>query len=301
MNELGASRTAIYKTDAVYLASGTTGLAPVRYDLHSAYVPGPASSHAVVPLASGLHAIFTGQGELFTFDGVNYSKHPASDRVRILYNRDASLSSGAIRQIHGFYDHLHSELWYFYSRTGIGGTGCRDAIVINLVNNSVWKINFNKSGLTFTASHYGDFLTTTTTKTLPMLARNTAQLYTLEGQTDSGFSLDTLMESGLNPLGDPTRLKTVEETEHFFASPGSQQTPSVRILTNNAGGSVGQSAAQTLTLNPTSDGPYTTGHRNSNGEKVSSRFLGLRIEDTDLTGTLEYRGSAITVVPRGTR
>lgn len=300
MDELAANQTAIYKTSSIYLASGTTGLAPIRFDLHVANIAGPAGPRAVVPLTSGLHAIFTGDGELYTFDGINYAAHPASNQVRLLFEQNASDAAGARRQLHGFHDILHDELWYFYVAAGDELTGPRDAIVINLNNNSVWKANWNKAGFSFTTSFMGEFIQGALARRA-FVGQDTGQFYFLEGDNDAGLGLDVRMETGLSDLGDPTRVKTVEEAEHYFSNPASIQTPAISLLTSESGKDATVSTEQPITLTATSPGHYVSGHRSATGERITSRFVGMSIHDGDLTAPLEYRGSSITVVPRGAR
>jgi hypothetical protein len=301
MQELGANQTAVYKTDAIYLASGTTGLAPIRFDLHSASVPGPANPRAVIPLSSGIHAVFTNDAELYLFDGASYLQHPASDAVRKLFETNGDITTNlGFRDVHGYYDTARNELRFFYIRPELINIGPRDVIVVNMSNNSVWKLNYDASALSFTASFFGEY-SEDGIQRKAFLGRSTGQIYLPEGPNDAGGNIDAKLETGLSDMGDSTRLKSIEETEHYFANPVSSQLLSVQLLTSTAGKAPDVSAASTLTLNPASEGPYRTGHRDSAGERIAAQFAGLRIQGNDLSQPLEYRGSSVLVIPRGSR
>lgn len=299
MNELSANQTAIYKEDAIYLASGTTGITPIRFDLHSAYVPGPASNRAVVSLPSRQQAVFTEEGEVFIFDGATYTHHPSSERVRTLFSANASITTSIKRLIHGFYDHVHNELWWFYVGSGSEISGPADAIVINMLNGSVWKQTFPYS---FTASHYGDLLSTSDTfAPAAFLGRNTGQAYLLDGETDGGLSISAEMETGMSDLGDPTRTKTIHETDHYFTNPSNNQVLQVSIAASEGGETPLYSEGKDVALTPTTTGPYITSPRYANGNRVTTRHLGVKIEGISITSQIEYLGTSATMMARGNR
>jgi hypothetical protein len=302
MLELGATQTAVYKTDAIYLASGTTGLAPIRFDLHSAYTPSPASKASIIPLSQTLYAIFTWDGELYLFDGATLTQHPSSDRVRLLFNKTAAQTeSKGNRTAHGYYNPLTNELRWYYTQTALAGQGPRDAIVVNLSNGSVWKLNYSKSVLTFRTSHFGVVVDSSTVRNRTLLGEISGQFYTEEGDDDAGTGIEARLETGLSDLGDPTRLKSIEESEHYFANPTSTQTPTAQLLTSVAGKDPDITPVSAITLTPTSEGPYRTSHRDAAGERIAAQFVGLRIQDNDLSAPLEYRGSSVLAIPRGSR
>jgi hypothetical protein len=305
MLELGATQAAVYKTDAIYLASGNTGLAPIRFDLHSAYTPSPASPASVLPLSQTLHAIFTWDGELYLFDGATFTKHPSSDSVRQLFEQNAELGANVgHRKAHAYYNSKKNELRWYYTRDGLASLGPRDAISINLSNGSVWKLNYNKSAFSFSTSYYGILNLVPGPSTLTnevLLGSETGQFYREGGNTDAGTGIDAMMETGLSDLGDATRYKTIEETEHYFGPPASTQTPTVQILLSKSGESETVTPDATLTVDPAAAGPYVTGHRLADGSRPTSRFLGIRIQDDDLSAPLEYRGSSVLAIPRGSK
>ena len=302
MQELGINQCAVYKTNSIYIVSATTGLAPLRFDLHTANISGPMSVRAVVPISSSVHAVFTEESELFFFDGVNYSRHPASPMIQSLFLLDASTTITGTGSLHGHYNRRYNELWWFYSRAGLESLGQTDAIVVNLNNNSVWKANFfDNAQIPITAAHYGQVFSSTTRRPVFYLANSSGQFYTMEGNQDVNTSINANLETGLSDLGDPTQAKTLEETEHYFANPTATETPSVNILTSESGSAPTISPNRSLVLSASSTGPYRLGHRATGGGKITSRFMGIRIRDTGLTSPLEYRGTSLTIVPRGNR
>lgn len=301
MNELGASRAAIYKTNSIYLASGTAGLAPIRFDIQVAETSGPISSATVVSLNAGLHAVFARDNHLYFFDGINYTRHSSSDKIRIEYEKNASVDPVGKAKAHAHYNRTHNELWFFYTRTGLELIGPRDAIVLNLNNGSIWNVNFTNAAFSFTASHFGELSTTNSLRDVAFLGNSVGRIFLSEEGLDLTLPIDALMEQGLSDLGLPTLVKTVQETQHYFARPSSTQTPSVSVLASESGADPDVSDSQTLTITDSSVGPYFTGHRTAGGNSVTSRFVGIRIEDDSLTESLEYRGTSVTIAPRGTR
>ena len=301
MKELGANQTAIYKDDAIHLTSGLTGNVPLRFDLWASSVPGPMSLRSVVPLNSRVHAILTADAEVYLFDGVSYNPHPSSERVQALVNANITPQSSSKLLTHGSYNPIANEIWWFYSRAGLEGVGARDAVVLNLINGSVWKVDYNDAGLSFWASLFGTWFAGSGFVERLFLGDNTGQFYIQEGNTDDGTAIGFEGETGLSPLGDATQDKTVLESEHYFANPSTNQTVNIGIRTSTAGQMSSSVESQALTLTPTNTKPYVTGHRKSNGERITSRFLGLNISGTALTEPVHYRGSTITVAPRGER
>lgn len=299
MEEINPTQVAVYKTDSIYLVTGTSGLAPFRFDIQVTNISGPINPRGVVPITASLHAVFTRNFQLFFFDGSSYVPHPASDRVRILVEQSASKEPLALAKSHAYYDRTNNELRWFYVKEGDELVGPRDTIVVNLSNDSVWREEYP---IAFTMSYYGNFLfSSDELRPSILLGDADAQCYLFEGDDDDGAAIGANLETGLNHLGDPTRAKTVEEIEHYFSNPTSTQTPSISILTSEAGKDPAESSAQPITLTTTSTGPYMTGHRTAGGERITSRFIGMKITDASLTAPLEYRGSSVTVVPRGNR
>lgn len=302
MREMGGNRAAIYKNQTIYLASGTGGLAPIRFDIQTTGISGPFNSKTVVDLNTSTHAVFARDRNLYLYDGLNYVRHPSSDAIRTLYEENASEDSEARQRTHAYYDRTHNELWWYYTREGLEAIGPRDAIMVNLGNGSVWKINFTKAQFSFTASHFGELVETDSSQRHVVFVGNSVgRIFLSEGSQDLSLNIDARMDTGMNALGDPTTAKTVEETQHYFGSPASTQSPSVSLLTSEAGEGPNISATQSLTVTPTSSGPYVTGHRNASGERVTAHFVGIRIEDSEISDPLEYRGTSLTVVPRGNR
>ena len=302
MHEIGSNQVAIYKETSVYLASGTTGIAPIRFDLHTTDIPGPANSNCIIPLTRSIHAIFTQGGEMYTFDGINYAQHPATAKVRLLYEENRDTAINLTRRSHGFYNRHDNEIWFFYSRTGLESTGPQDAIVINLTNNSVWKIDFTKSGKSFTASYYEEIKDQSgILRPKILLGEHSGQWYLLEGNNDDGTAIETQMHTGLSSIGDPTQAKTLEETEFYFQRPLSNQSFTVQITSSNAGETIASSAAQTVNLTTTSSGAYSSGVRTTASDRLTSRFFGVSVVASALTAPLTYIGTTLTPAQRGFR
>lgn len=301
MNELGANQTAIYKSDAVYLATGRTGIDPLRFDLHSAFVPGPITLNAVVQLSTRLHIMLTRDGEVYTFDGTSYVRHPSSSRIRTLLDIDISRFPVAWADIHGHYNAFHNEVWWFYNQDQLHLDRPRAAVVLNLTNGSAWKETWTHSAMSFTASFYGDYATAFERRSVVFLGDTTGQVFRFEGDDDNGADISHVMESGLSDLGDPTRVKTLVESEHYFDNPTATQNPSVAILYSEAGAPPETSASRPLTLTPSGTGPYQVGHEVSGGGRVTSRFMGVQILDALADAPIQYQGSSLTIVARGSR
>jgi hypothetical protein len=239
---------------------------------------------------------------MYTFDGINYAQHPATAKVRLLYEENRDTAINLTRRSHGFYNRHDNEIWFFYSRTGLESTGPQDAIVINLTNNSVWKIDFTKSGKSFTASYYEEIKDQSgILRPKILLGEHSGQWYLLEGNNDDGTAIETQMHTGLSSIGDPTQAKTLEETEFYFQRPLSNQSFTVQITSSNAGETIASSAAQTVNLTTTSSGAYSSGVRTTASDRLTSRFFGVSVVASALTAPLTYIGTTLTPAQRGFR
>ena len=135
MRELGNLVTAIYKSDAVYVAIAQDALAPYSFELRAPYVQGPVSPRCVVSLPAA-HVFMSQSGALWQFDGIHVTELPAHLRKHIVDTADL----GALSKAHGFYDAINGEVWFLYC--GRSSSEPNLGLVINLTDYSGWPIEF---------------------------------------------------------------------------------------------------------------------------------------------------------------
>jgi len=287
MNELSANSAAIYKSDAVYVASATGSLTPIRFDLRQAGIEGPASFQSVVTHTSGVHFIFGRYGGLYTFDGNIYTQHPASEAVRQQLRKQCTGTVNfLITRRFGVFNASHNEMRYYFPSTD--DFLANKCLVLNLSNNSVWiddhpTLRFG-GGISCRDPETG--------REQLYLGASTGQTYTHEGTSDNSAAITHYLQPGVTDFGDQSRWKHIPEVVHSFYSPGGSQTVSIQLQHSVSGEDITLSPARAVTAMPHPIRPYTTPFAR---EVV---YGGLRLSGST-TRALQWRGSRAAVIMRG--
>lgn len=255
--EMGNLQGAMYKDDAVYLATAASDIFPFTVSL-KAVVPGPISPRAVVRVSDSLHIYLATNGDVMSFDGVNVTPLGRHLQRYVLDNWNRLL---AIRS-HGWYDHENNEVVICFP-DAISADVTR-AINLRLTDSppSLWPYNFGSlkitagirailpGGTTFAQLNASpaDELVNLTLQfnqynalgTSLILADSTGQPYTNTGSSDNGSAINAFTQGGLvslmvqqylglTPINPADTWKSVQFLDFVFVQPPSSQIVSVDV------------------------------------------------------------------------
>src|SRR6185436_14087436 len=143
MLEMGNVNGAIYKTDAIYMATAQSDAVPFTFPLQCK-VPGPVSPRAVVSVHDGLHVYLATNGDVMTFNGVEATPMGRHIQRYILDHWNFNYANRA----HGWYDHENREVVFVFPDLIYGD--CARAIVIRLTDDpaTLWPYRFTNVKIT---------------------------------------------------------------------------------------------------------------------------------------------------------
>jgi hypothetical protein len=254
MMEMGNLQGAIYKDDAVYLATAQSDIFPFTFPL-KAVVPGPISPRAVVRVNDSLHVYLATNGDVMSFDGVSVTPMGRHIQRYVLDNWNRLL---AIRA-HGWYDHENNEVVFMFpdSMTGDDTRGINIRITDSPA--TLWPYRFTSYKITAGiravlpgGTRFSDLSATAiSTLTLPLseynalgtsliMAESGGQPFTNTGTTDNGGSIPAFIESGLisllvqqfiglTPMNPSDTWKSIQYMDFVFFQPPSTQTITVDL------------------------------------------------------------------------
>jgi len=316
--EMGNQLTAIYKTDAIYVAQAQGGAIPFSYQLKSAQISGPASPLAVVQVDEGLHIYLSQDGDLVLFDGVR----PRSLTPTAHNYLQTVLDFKSIGQCFGMYNRALKELYFIYPPQGSEGeTEAQSGIMISMQNPSqptIWPLAWafpitagtfsyiNQSKLfkeetrwweevdvtwdSFTRYTPNMLFCSASTDNVGMPGTPEGVAFNQRGDKDWHGPMSLNFETGISDFDDLTRFKTVKEIDHLFNPIPGQE---VQILLRKYDYSTSNYISDVDTIDLT-EGPYISSHR------LSGRMFALGIK-ADVSHRLEWGGSEASIHMRGLR
>lgn len=303
LKERGNLAHVVYKETSIWNGFAQEELvAPFRYEVAVASVPGPVSPHSVVTIEDGSHCYLAESGAVYRFDGINAMSLGEHIQAAIWKAMDRD----SIDQAWGVYDPYNNELWYFFTPTGASDINyalmisfpdmaCHAARYHNNYLSSGIKTNIETSTslgnvpgvLGDQDLQLGDFSLVSGA----MLFGDTGgQVYKASGETDDGESIQHSFQTGLDL--DPGIFLTLSEIYLDTEIPAGDQNITVTPLVSNEGESPQET--QPKTVNITTAGPKRTHHR------ITARRFGLKLSGTN-DEQIEYAGARYHAAPRGLR
>lgn len=305
MMEMGNLQTAVYKTDAIYMAIGQGGAIPFRFDLKTAHVEGPASSQTIVGISDGMHMYLTETGDIVVFDGVR----PRSMGKHLQSYVKETMNAAMMNTAFGFYDVERKEVYFFYPP--YNGSESLNCIIVNVSSDfpTLWPqrlrdnvtcggrvtLNLSKTidelGLTpimeleGTIDDYGE------ERPLLLVLDNTGRPHTFSGNDDNGYAIESRLRTGLFDMGSITQYKTVKEIDHLI-NVDDNQTIYVDLMKSDFGYEEESTGEYEVTV--------ASGRRKLSSHRATGRLFAMNFR-AETTGPVEWLGSEAAVALRGFR
>ncbi len=310
MGSLGGQQTAIYKEDAVCIATAQGALDPFSFEFKATNIKGPASAQLVVPLEDGLHAWMAKDGTVQIFDREYVSEFSRPARAHILQTYNENRTGRAF----GFYDSRQEEIWFIYPPLGEDEPGM--AVIVNKSEATTFPIVWGSliptagsAGQIDTGPVIGDYKNEPTTlgdidltigemgyaSFEVLLGDKTGQCYEQRGNDDDGVAIEAELVSGFAVFPeehDPRLYVDVNRVEHLFEGPEALQDVTITLGASNDGKDPIFDDAETIDI--AEEGPLVTEH-NQTGKQ-----LAMKIEASGTTG-VNWRGSFADIKVRGPR
>ena len=314
LQELGSLATAVYKTDAIYMAKALAATEPFSFELSVPEIKGPASSRCVVSVP-GVHIVMDASGGFYSFNGISPSMLPDALSSHVRQTADM----GALGFAFGFYDAKYKEVWFIYRGKGSAYHNC--GIIINMPDMTVWPLSFN--GMYPTAgfgarleesTHIGDLVHPISYYTDPIkewahfynrivTVDHTGRVVREGGYNDNGTAISAVVETRtMRPSTEIEGLSagqgfTVQESEHHFERTGRHtklETVPMQVEIGYAVGGADLSYTTPKSVDLLKTKRLVVGHR-----KTAEVFC-LRLS-TEAMAYVQWRGSTVSGVPRGPR
>ena len=302
MLEMGAYNVAIYKSDAVYVATATEE--GFSFQLKAANIVGPASSAAIVGLPDGQHVYLGIDGNLYAFDGASVREVSPAIGAYIVETADMYL----IERSFLFYDRTNAVLAVFY--VGLGAELPRLALFLDVRGGFVvWPMRFPNNWITtggFTTLPSGtnwedvpgyfedcdmkfeDFLKLTP---VSVLGDSSGWFNLLSGPDYNGEDIPAYFETGLFIPGQALdRYKLLQVVEQFWATSGTM-AGTIQVGVTEFWERRVLGAARAFTVN---QGRCETHHRDP------GRAFSLRM-NVDVDKLAEFEGAMVFFSVRGNR
>jgi hypothetical protein len=305
MLEMGNLQTAIYKSDAIYMAIAQGSTQPFRFELKTANVDGPASPRSIVAISDGTHIYLSNTGDVVIFDGVR----PRSMGQKLQAYIQSDMDTEKMDESFSFYDKENKNIYFFYPPyNSSAGHKC---IVVDVSGQvpALWPLSFPGNittggrlvlSISKTIDQLGDGPIDLLQGTIdsygssrPILAilNNAGEIFFFEGYSDCGEPITHHIETGAYDLGNITNYLTVKEIDHLFDA-SANQSIDVELLTTNFGGEKISDGKQTVDL--------IRGQRKLSAHRATGRIFSMRMSGKS-TGKIEWLGSEASVVQRGLR
>ena len=305
MQEMGNLQGAIYKTDAIYMATAEGTTAPFAFDLKRAGIAGPLSPRSVVAAADGLHYFIANDGAVYVFDGIEPKSLGRHVQRYVLNTWDSNVAYKA----HGVYDNENREVVFFYP--GLEASEPGRAIRISIETGAMWPMTW--STLRFTAA-VKTFLPGGTTlgqvgaTTIGSLNLTLGEYQALgqaflygefggrahreHGNDDAGNTIPFSLLTGYTDLGAPLLFKSLRYIDHEFQRASDAQEVDVTVFRTNYGEDAEYDIARSLDVSE--GGPYRTFHR------FPARRYGMKLSGEG-TQEVEWQGSTAVYANQGGR
>lgn len=310
MLEMGNLQGAIYKDDAIYMATAQSDVVPFTFPLKQV-VPGPVSPRAVVRVNDSMHIYLATNGDIIKFDGVSAVPLGRHLQRYVLDNWNRLM---AVRS-HGWYDHENNEVCFAFPDQYTGD--CTREVIIRISDQDypLWPYRFDTykisagirailpggvrfvdldgvpsgetlADLTLALSLYNAIGTSL------VLGESGGYTFTNTGTTDNGGSIPAFFEGGLNAFDTPHLWKSIQYLDLVFSDTGASQL----VTTTLKGTSFGQGPTTLSTASADIDavGQHRTYHR------CSARRLALRVS-CNASQTVELNAGHLAYVSQGLR
>ena len=304
MREFGNLNTAIYKTDAIYLAIAQSATYPFAFQLVQAGIRGPLNSRAVVSTPSA-HYFLSPDCNVYMFNG--YQVTPLPNAIQSQISATADINS--LKLAYGYYRSQKKELRFAYPEKL---TGDFIEVRIRLEDNTVWPTKWGNANPSMAlesiiedATLISDLISLLSTYTdaiedwrsfreQTLVAGYDGQIYEVDSALtdDNGNPIDASLETGMVAQPDNRQYFTTQESEHFFNVTPAAQAVSVQLGVSETGEDPVYGAASSIALASTT--PRKLGHR------VTSRMFSLKLSVAAST-RVHWRGSQVNGIPRGYR
>ena len=250
--EMGTQMIAIYKSDAIYTLSASTGPSPFAPSLRASGIQGPVSSRSVVALNDTTHLYLARDGGVYMFSG--QSPQSLGDQFRTWIAREIDPEYAHLSFMQ--FDPERNEVHVYYPVKGSGGVVRKGMVidvskqpftawpvlwpkqVYNAAEDTLEDVDFLCAAMHFEGSQ--DIVTTDITipiaesqggttkyqelylgsENQPLAARSGIDdgriFKTANIGNDFGVPIASLMETGTSDLGDPDNQKVLLELELLF-------------------------------------------------------------------------------------
>lgn len=315
MMEMGNLQGAIYKDDAIYLATAATDIVPFTFSL-KAVVPGPVSPRAVVRINDSLHIYLATNGDLMSFNGVTAQPLGRHLQLYVLQNWNRLM---AIRS-NGWYDHENNEVVMAFPDLSTGD--CSRAILMRVTDDppSLWplrwatmRVSAGIRAIQPGGIRYFDMDGTPhvapddkiSALVLPLYEYNalgtsllvgdvtSSKIFNNTGTTDNDQSIPALLQTGLNAFGSPNKWKSILYFDFVFNAVSAGQIITVGVI----GTSYGE--ASTTPLSSATDDISETGQHRT-WHRCADRRLGYLLT-CDATEAVELNAGYLAYVEQGLR
>jgi hypothetical protein len=301
--ERGNLATVVYKETSIWNAFAQEELvAPFRFEVAVASVPGPVSPLAVVPIEDGSHCYMAENGAVYRFDGVNAMS--LGEHIQAAVWKAMDLDK--IDQAWGVYDSYSNELWFFFVPTGASDINyalmisfpdmaCHAARYHNHYLSAGIKTNIETSTplgevpgvLGDQDLELGDFSLVSGALIFGEIG---GQVYKSSGDDDDGEAINHSFETGLDL--DPGIYLTLNEIYVDMETPASDQEITVTPTHSDHGERPVGEQPKVVQLK-------TTGVKRSQ-HRITARRHGIQLSGSN-TEQLEYAGARYHAAPRGLR
>lgn len=301
--ERGNLAHVVYKETSIWSGFAQEELvAPFRYEVAVASVPGPVSPLAVVAIEDGSHCYMAESGAVYRFDGINavsLGEHIQAAIWKVM-DRDK------VDRSWGTYDAYNNELWFFFVPTGADDINY--AVMISFPDMAVHAARYHNHKLSAgiktnveASTPLGDVPGNLGEQDLELgefslvsgallFGETGGQVFKAAGNDDNGSAIQHSFETGLDL--DPGIYLTLQEVYLDTEVPASSQNITVTPLVSSQGEAPVENQPKTIDLATT--GPKRTHHR------ITGRRFGLKVSGS-ATEELEYSGARYHASPRGLR
>ena len=311
MRERGNLITAVYKETSIWNGYAQEELvAPIRFELAVANIPGPVSALAVTTIEDGSHVYLASNGALIRYDGVNAES--LGEHIQAYINNTIDINQ--IERAWLTYDAFYNELWAVY--TAKGTEDINHGVVISFPELNLEPVRWHPSD-TFpnramsaglrtnivSAVTIGELVGTIGEQEVDigdytmaigrfLLGEASGQAYEIVGDDDDGDSIQHYFATGLENGGDPRSFKTIHEVDVQIRPTDSAQSIEVQIAHSDFGEDPKLTDGKTINLQNTA--------RKRIQHRITARNFGLRISG-EASEVLDYTMASIAVSKRGNR
>jgi hypothetical protein len=303
LKERGNLAHVVYKETSIWNGFAQEELvAPFRFEVAVASVPGPVSPLSVVAIEDGSHCYLAENGAVYRFDGVNSMSLGEHIQAAIWKAMDRD----KIDQAWGVYDSYNNELWFFFVPTGAGDINY--AIMISFPDMACHAARYNNHYLSagiktnIEAStplgdvpgnlgdqdlELGDF---SLVSGAILFGEVGGQVYKSAGNDDDGEMINHSFQTGLDL--DTGKYMTLQEIYVDMETTASEQSVTVTPIHSDHGERPQGTQPKVVNLK-------TTGVKRSH-HRITARRHGIKLSGSN-DEQLEYAGARYHAAERGLR